>query len=75
VNTLTSPIDNGRVEAIEQLIARVLGQAHREMEAREAPTEARAVFHVAHSFADELSTLDPRFDRMRFIRDATEDPS
>jgi hypothetical protein len=62
-------------EAIEQLIARVLGRAHRTMEALRAPNEARAILHVAHSFADELATLDPRFDRLRFIKDVTEDPS
>jgi hypothetical protein len=62
-------------EAIEQLIARVLGRAHRTMEALDAPNEARAILHVAHSFADELATLDPRFDRVQFIKDVTEDPS
>jgi hypothetical protein len=75
VKTLTSRSDNGRVETVDQLIARVLGGAHREMEARDAPDEARAILHVAHSFADELAALDPRFDRMQFIKDATGDPS
>jgi hypothetical protein len=60
-------------EAVDQLIARVLSRAHRTMEARGAPNEARAVLHVAHSFADELATLDPRFDRLQFIKEATED--
>jgi hypothetical protein len=73
VKTLTSPTGNGRVEAVDELVARVLSRAHREMEARNAPDEARAVLHVAHSFADELSTLDPHFDRMHFIREVTED--
>jgi hypothetical protein len=45
------------------------------MEARDAPDEARAVLHIAQSFADELAILDPRFDRMQFIKDATEDRS
>jgi acyl transferase domain-containing protein len=62
-------------EAVDQLIARVLGRAHRTMEAIDAPSEARAILHVAHSFADELATLDPRFDRLQFIKDVTEDPS
>jgi hypothetical protein len=62
-------------EAVDELIARVLSRAHRTMEARNAPDEARAVLHVAHSFADELATLDPRFDRLQFIEDVTEDPS
>jgi hypothetical protein len=70
----TAPIETPR-ETVDQLIARVLGQAHREMEARDAPDEARAVLHIAQSFADELAILDPRFDRMQFIKDATEDRS
>jgi hypothetical protein len=75
VKTLTSPSENGRVETLDQLIARVLSRAHATMEAHNAPDEARAVLHVAHSFADELATMDPRFDRMQFIKQATEDPS
>jgi predicted nucleic acid-binding protein len=60
-------------EAVDQLIARVLGGAHRKMEAIDAPNDARAILHIAHSFADELATLDPRFDRVQFIKDVTED--
>lgn len=75
MNTLTSPADNGRVEAVDQLIARVLSRAHRHMEDLNAPDEARAILHLAHAFADELSTLDPRFDRMEFIKGVTDDPS
>jgi hypothetical protein len=89
VNTLTSPADNGRVtgrdmndapvmrnlEAVDQLIARVLRRAHSTMESLNAPDEARAILHVAQSFADELATLDHRFDRLQFIKDVTEDPS
>jgi hypothetical protein len=44
-------------------------------EALNEPDQARAILHVAHSFADELATLDARFDRVQFIKDATEDPS
>jgi hypothetical protein len=62
-------------ETVDQMIARVLSRAHGTMEARGATAEARAVLHVAHSFADEMATLDPRFDRVQFIKDATEDPS
>jgi hypothetical protein len=62
-------------EAVDQLIARVLSRAHRTMEALDAPNEARAILHLAHSFADELATLDPLFDRLQFIKDVTEDPS
>ena len=60
-------------EAVDQLIARVLGRAHRTMEALDSPGEARAILHVAHSFADELATLDPRFDRVQFVKEVTED--
>jgi hypothetical protein len=89
VNTLTSPADNGRAagrymndapverepEAVDQLIARVLRRAHFTAHGRNAPNEARAILHVAQSFADELAAANPRFDRLRFIEDATEDPS
>jgi hypothetical protein len=62
-------------ETVDQLIARVLSRAHGTMEAQGATSEARTILHVAHSFADELASLDPRFDRMQFIKHATEDPS
>ena len=62
-------------QAVEQLIARVLGRAHRKMEAIDAPNDARTILHVAESFADELAALDPRFDRLQFIKEVTEDPS
>jgi hypothetical protein len=45
------------------------------MDALGAPGEARAILHVAHSFADELATMDPEFDRLQFIKDAMGDPS
>jgi hypothetical protein len=45
------------------------------MESLNAPNEARAILHVAESFADELATLDPRFDRLQFMKDVTEGPS
>ena len=59
-------------EAVGQMITRVLG---RTADALNAPNEARAILHLAHSFADELAPADPCFDRLRFIRAATEDPS
>lgn len=58
-------------ETVNRLIARVLHRAHGTTGALNSPDEARAVLHVAHSFADELATLDPRFDRLQFIRDVT----
>jgi hypothetical protein len=60
-------------EAVEELIVRVLCRAHRTMEANSSPGEARAILHVAHSFAEELKDLDPRFDHLQFIKKATED--
>jgi hypothetical protein len=57
--------------AIEELIGRVLARAHHAAHARDAPDEARAILHVAHSFADELTVMNPRFDRMRFIHATT----
>jgi acyl transferase domain-containing protein len=62
-------------EAVDQLVARVLTGAHQTAEALNTPNEARAILHIAQSFADELATLDPRFDRLQFIKDVTEDPS
>ena len=62
-------------EAVEQLIARVLRRAHRTVEALGAPSEARMILNIAHSFADELATANARFDRMRFIKDATDHPA
>jgi hypothetical protein len=62
-------------EAVDQLVARVLDRARRRAEALNEPNQARAILRVAHSFADELATADPRFDRVQFIKDATEDPS
>jgi len=58
-----------------QLIADVLRRAHRIAESAGEPDEARAIFHVAHSFADELATMNPQFDRLQFIEAATADPS
>jgi hypothetical protein len=59
----------------EELIARVLGRAHRAADALSAPSEARAILHVAQSFADELANANPAFDRVQFIKDVTEDPA
>ena len=60
---------------VEQLIAQVLGRAHRAAEELRAPDQARAILNVAHAFADELAGADPQFDRMRFIQAAMESPS
>jgi hypothetical protein len=61
-------------EAVDQFVARVLRRAHQTAEARNEPSEARAILGVAHLFADELTAGDPGFDRFAFITAATEDP-
>jgi hypothetical protein len=65
----------GDPEAVDQFVARVLRQAHHTAEARNAPSEARAILGVAHLFADELTASHPGFDRLGFVAAATEGPS
>jgi hypothetical protein len=65
----------GDPEAVDQLVARVLRQAHHTAEARNAPSEARAILGVAHLFADALTASHPGFDRLGFVAAATEGPS
>jgi hypothetical protein len=60
--------------AVEELIAQVLGRAHRAAESSDAPDEARVIFEIAHSFADRLEGMEPRFDRQRFIETVTDRP-
>jgi hypothetical protein len=59
----------------DELIARVLRRAHQRAEDVDDPNEARGILYLAHSFADELAATNPRFDRGRFIRHATEQPA
>jgi hypothetical protein len=63
--------EQGDPRAVEQLIAHVLRRAHRTAETHNDPNEARAIFHVALSFASELETISPEFDRLCFIKAAT----
>src|SRR4051794_14134358 len=72
---LADALARGDAAAVEELIAHVLGRAHRTAERLNSPDEARAILHVAHSFADELAGADPQFDRPRFIRKATNSAS
>jgi hypothetical protein len=65
---------HGEPIVVEEVLAQVLGRAHRTAEAQNAPNEARAILHVAQSFADELAQTDAQFDRVRFIQAST-DPS
>jgi hypothetical protein len=66
---------DGDPEAVDQFVARVLRRAHHTAEARNAPSDARAILGVAHLFADELTASDPGFDRLGFVAAATEGPS
>jgi hypothetical protein len=65
----------GDPEAVDQFVARVLRRAHENAEARNAPSEARAILGVAHLFADELTASHPGFDRLGFVSAATEGPA
>ena len=67
--------DEIEAEAIDQFVARVLCRAHRSAEARNAPSEARAILDLAQMFADELIARDPAFDRFGFVAAATEGPA
>ena len=62
-------------EALDQLVARVLRRAHQTAEARDEPSEARAILHVAQLFADELTASHPGFDRLGFVTAATVGPA
>jgi hypothetical protein len=71
----TVALVEGAAEAVDQFVARVLRRAHDAAEARNAPSEARAILDVAHLFADELTASHPGFDRFSFVAAATEGPS
>jgi hypothetical protein len=58
-------------EAIDKVIVRVLRSAHQTAEDGCDPGDARVILHMAHAFADELTTSDPDFDRTGFIKAAT----
>jgi hypothetical protein len=73
MNTYMNPaLIEGDLEAVDQFVARVLRTAHEAAEARNAPSEARAILGVAQLFADELTASDPEFDRLGFVTAATE---
>ena len=72
---LNRAFDEDDHEAVDQFVARVLRQAHHSAEARNAPSEARAILEVAHLFADEWIAGNPGFDRFAFVEAATEGPS
>ena len=67
--------NNALAEEVIGKISEVLGRGHRTaMEANELG-EARAILHVAHSFANELAAARADFYRSRFIRGITADQS
>jgi hypothetical protein len=65
----------GEPVAVDEFVARVLGQAHQAAHAHAAPDEARVILDLALLFAGELAKTNVRFDRLRFIHAATEEPS
>jgi hypothetical protein len=62
-------------ETTDEFVARVLDQAHQAARAHAAPDEARAILRLAQAFADELEKTNLRFDRLRFIEAALEEPA
>jgi hypothetical protein len=62
-------------EGVEQWIAGVLRRARQAAEATDEPHNVRGSLYLAHCFADELATANPRFDRLRFIEAVTEGSS
>ena len=64
--------NNALAEEVIGKIVEVLGRAHRAAQAANELGEARAILHVAHSFATELAGARADFDRTRFIREITE---
>jgi hypothetical protein len=61
--------------AVEQWITGVLSRARQAAEATDGPQSVRGILYLAHCFADELATANPRFDRLSFITAVTEGPS
>ena len=62
-----SDYTHGELLVAEEAITEVLARAHRTAQAEDEPNEARAVLHIARTFADELAETDPEFDRVGFI--------
>jgi hypothetical protein len=61
--------------AIDAFIAGVLRRAQQTIAPLRSPSEAWTILRVAHLFADDLQRTDLPFDRPRFIKAASEDPS
>jgi hypothetical protein len=67
--------ESADVESVDQMIARVLGQAHQTAMALGTPAEARVILTLAQSFADELAAAITGFDRLAFLAAVIEDAS
>jgi hypothetical protein len=67
--------NNAFAEEVIGKLVEVLGRAHQTALAANEPGEARAILNVAQEFANELAGARPDFDRMRFLREITEDRS
>ena len=67
--------NNALAEEVIGKIVEVLGRGHRRAVTADDMGEARAILHVAHEFANELGAARADFDRVRFIREITEDRS
>jgi hypothetical protein len=68
IEAVTTPMHPHLIE----MLAGMLCRAHRKAHDRGQPEEARAILHVAHSFADELDSMSEEFDRLGFIHSATD---
>lgn len=62
----------GDPQATHELIVRVLRRLEQTARDLNTPSDARVILQVAHSFADELATTNPQFDRIGFIKAATD---
>ena len=67
--------NNALAEEVIGKISEVLGRGHRTAVAANEPGEARAILHMAREFANELAAAIADFDRLRFIREITDDRS
>ena len=67
--------NNALAEEVIGKIVEVLGRGHRTAVAANEPGDARAILHMAHEFANELAAARADFDRVRFIREITDDRS
>jgi hypothetical protein len=65
----------GEPLAVDEFVAQVLRRAHQDAVEVHAHSEARAILGLAQLFADELAKTNLRFDRLRFVKAAIEEPA